>query len=69
MAYMMCHGNCVNCGNLFSFNPDTVPSVRVKGLREPICKPCVDWANAIRQERGLPLIPIMRDSYEAQEVA
>jgi hypothetical protein len=67
MGYMLCTATCVNCKNLFSFNPDLVPSVRVNGVKEPICKTCVEWANPKRVEKGLEPIKILPGAYEAQE--
>jgi len=69
MGYMFCTGPCVNCKKLFTFNPDLVPSTRVNGIKEPICKDCVEWANPIRKERGLEPIPVLRGAYELQECA
>lgn len=51
---------CAICGNIFDFNPDTVPSVR----NHPICHDCVNEANDIRQARGLPPIDIPPGAYQ-----
>lgn len=68
MGYMLCHGECANCHRLFSFNPDFVPSVRVNGHKEPICRACVEWANPLRKEKGLAEIQILPGAYEPQEI-
>jgi hypothetical protein len=58
MAYVMCMGNCITCGMIFIFNPHRVPSIRINGLREPVCLACVTAANPIRVADGLdPIVP------------
>jgi len=68
MAWMTCTGSCCNCKRIFSFNPDLVPSAVVNGHKEPICRACVEWANPLREAKGLPKIPVMPGAYEPQEV-
>jgi len=68
MAYMVATAPCWNCGRVFSFNPSLVPSLRVNGQREAICRPCIERANPIRIERGLEPIPILPGAYEPEEV-
>jgi len=58
-------GTCIGCREPFSFHPNLVPSVRVRGSREPICKACVDKANPERIKRGLAPIAILPGAYEA----
>lgn len=69
MAYMQAIGPCVVCKAIFSFNARLVPSVVIKGIREPICQSCVDRANPERVLRGLPQIKILPGAYEPEEVA
>jgi hypothetical protein len=69
MGYMLCYGCCVNCHQPFSFNPERVPSVRVQGVREPVCRNCIEHANRIRKERGLEEFSIMPGAYEPEECA
>jgi hypothetical protein len=64
MGYAMCTGACIGCGKVFSFNPVRVPSIRIKGSREPICQACVDRVNPTRIANGLePIVPLP-DAYE-----
>lgn len=63
-GYVFCIGSCVNCKKIFSFNPDLVPSVRVNGSKEPICKTCVEWANPIRKAKGLPEAVVLPGAYD-----
>lgn len=68
MAYMHAMSNCFACKQLFTYNPDLVPSIRVNGSREPICQSCVDRVNPMRKANGLePIVPLP-GAYEAQEV-
>lgn len=67
MGYVFCLGTCANCGKTFSFNPVRVPSVRINGTREPICRSCIEGANPVRKANGLAEIEIMPDAYEACE--
>lgn len=60
-------GACVGCKTPFSFHPNLVPSVRVNGSREPICKACVEKANPERVKRGLDPIAVLPGAYEAAE--
>lgn len=39
-GYSIVLGPCVNCGQLFGFNPHHVPSITIKGQREPLCRSC-----------------------------
>lgn len=64
-GWVSCQGFCFGCRRLFSFNPNTVPSVRIDGSREPICRTCVDAANPKRIANGLAPIVVFPDSYEA----
>jgi hypothetical protein len=59
MGYLFAMGVCVGCRNLFSFNPDLVPSIVVNGEREPVCLTCVRRVNPARIANGLePIRPL-----------
>jgi len=63
--YALAYGNCYSCKRLFGFNPVRVPSIRINGVREPICRHCIERANPKRVENGLqPIVPAP-DAYEA----
>jgi hypothetical protein len=63
--YAFCYGECAVCNRAFSFNPVRVPSVRVNGVREPVCLACVEASNPRRVANGLaPIVPAP-DAYEA----
>jgi len=65
MMYAMGYGQCYSCGRPFSFNPVRVPSIRINGSREPICRSCVEVANPKRIKNGLQPIVLHPDAYEA----
>jgi len=66
-GYMFVMGQCFGCGRLFSFNPNKVPSLRINGERQPICRTCIERANPERIKRGLDPIKILPDAYEPEE--
>jgi hypothetical protein len=68
MGYEFCIGNCVACGRVFGFNPRRVPSVVVKGSREPVCAGCMTVANETRKKNGLPELRVLPGAYEPEEV-
>jgi hypothetical protein len=68
MAYMSCMGPCVGCRRVFSFNPDRVPSLRVDGYKQPVCRDCMAKVNVERKEKGLEPFPVQPGAYEAEEV-
>lgn len=69
MAWMTAIGPCVVCKRNFTFNPERVPSVRVKGVREPVCESCLRQANVERKKRGMAPFPEPHpDAYGAEEV-
>jgi hypothetical protein len=66
VGYMIAMGPCVGCGRLFGFNPELVPSITIKGEREPICLVCVKRVNPMRLKNGLPPIEPLPGAYEPE---
>ena len=64
MGYALAMGECCACHRPFAFNPVKVPSIRIRGSREPICKECIDWANPQRIAAGLVPFSYAHDAYE-----
>lgn len=60
MGWVMAIAPCWVCRMPFPFNPLRVPSYQ----GEPICRDCVEQANALRRERGLQPHDILPDAYE-----
>jgi hypothetical protein len=66
MGVAFCTGSCLACRRPFTFNPMRVPSLRVNGVREPICEGCMTGRiNPLRVEKGLPPFEILPGAYEA----
>ena len=56
---------CYVCGSLFSFNPMKVPSMRdSNGVRQAVCRKCVEAANEMRRGKGLEPFSIADGAYE-----
>ena len=66
-GYAIAFAPCLSCGQPFSFNPHRVPSVIVNGVREPVCRSCVERANPIRVAKGLEPFTVYPDAYEPLE--
>ena len=67
MGYYFAFGECYGCKQMFSFNPDAVPSIRIDGVKQPICRNCVDRANPKRVANGLPPIVPLPGAYGVAE--
>ena len=67
MGYYFAFGECYGCKQMFSFNPDLVPSIRINGVKEPICQSCVERVNPQRIANGLEPIRPMAGAYGAAE--
>lgn len=64
MGYALMWGACWSCKQVFSFNPHRVPSIPIEGVRQPICRACIEAANPKRIENGLEPVVIHPDAYE-----
>ena len=61
MGFAFMTGNCWVCRKLFSFNPVRVPSIRDgSGVRQPICRECIEMANRAVSYTHLTLPTILR---------
>lgn len=56
-------GPCWSCKQRMTFDPDRVPSIVVDGIRQPLCRRCVDHANALRRHTGMPPIVPLRGAW------
>ena len=66
MAYAFVVGNCCACGVLLTFNPVRVPSLRVNGSREPLCRAChARWNEIHRTSKGLAPVEAHPDAWGA----
>lgn len=64
MGYIFAHGDCIACGKAFSFAPSKVPSIRVNGDKEPICRACFERWKVMHNKPDHPLDP---GAYEPEE--
>ena len=64
MGYAIVFGPCYQCKQPFGYNPNHVPSLRINNVREPFCRTCIEYANVMRQLRGLESHPIHPEAYE-----
>lgn len=65
-GYVFAMGPCLLCTVPFTFNPNSVPSHRDdKGVKQPICRACINKLNARRAEKDLPPLEIQPDAYSA----
>ena len=65
MGYYSAIGRCAVCCQMFQFNPHKVPSVRIGGVREPICLDCVNEANPRRKAAGIEEIVPLPGAYDS----
>ncbi len=64
MGVALAMSECFGCKRVFAYNPLRVPSIPIRGERQPICLDCVHAVNPKRVANGLaPIIP-HRDAYE-----
>lgn len=57
-GYAVILSPCFRCGGIFTYNPNKVPSVRDQlGVKQPLCRSCVEIIQALQKEMGLPAWP------------
>ncbi len=64
MGFCFAFSKCAACHQPFAYNPLRVPSVRINGVREPICRGCVVEWNVRMVKAGKEPHPIPDDAYE-----
>lgn len=58
MGYWTILGYCAACKRgPFPFNPYRVPSIRVNGIKEPLCRNCAERWNSLHPDRARPISP------------
>lgn len=73
--YYFASAACCFCGQLFTFDPERVPSIPAtadgvitpEGTSRPICADCMDKINRFRVDMGEDPIPILDGAYETTE--
>jgi hypothetical protein len=69
MGYAFMIADCLVCKRAFSFNPNLVPSHRVNGVKEPVCRDCIEAANPVRKKKGLAPLTYAPGAYEPVDEA
>ena len=64
MGYYSLLATCIRCGQPFTCNPARVPSIRIAGVREPVCRACIAAVNPVRIAAGLDPIVALPGAYE-----
>ncbi len=60
---------CIGCKKIITYNPDKVPSLRINGVREPLCIDCFNkWNMHHRLEKGLEPVNIHPLAYTPMKV-
>ena len=67
MGYLLVMGECIGCRRIMHFHPHRVPSIRINGVRQPICQACVDRVNPKRIANGLEPIHVLPGAYDVAE--
>lgn len=81
MGYVSGVGFCGICGQVFTFNPERVPTFPIdlsrppgltrlstEGSAEPVCHPCFDLTNELRKESGLEPNVHLSGAWDGQEI-
>ena len=61
--YALAWSPCVVCKELFGYNPNRVPSITIKGVKQGICRKCIEMANEVFREKNEPEFEIHPDAY------
>ena len=66
-GFVLVHGACAACTRLIAYNPNHVPSIRVRGVKAAICASCHQrWNDMHRVSKGLGPLPIHPQAYEPE---
>ena len=70
MTSIHAYGACIHCRRLMAFNSHFVPSIRVKGRKEPLCQACfTEWNRIHRTSQSLEPEPLHPLAYAPTEEA
>ena len=64
MGYAIVTGKCFGCQEFISYNPHRVPSIRVNGVRQALCRDCVKIVQGNQERAGEPITEIHPQAYE-----
>ena len=57
MGYYVLMAVCAACGRSFTCNPHRVPSLRIRGEREAICRSCAERWIQLHPDAGVRILP------------
>lgn len=57
MGYALMFAECCNCHRTIAFNPHVVPSIRINGVKEPLCRECAERWNELHPNEARPILP------------
>jgi len=67
-GFMLLLTPCVACREIMFCNSSHVPSIRVDGKREPLCRSCFDmWNQLHRIDKDLEPVELHPDAYAPEE--
>jgi hypothetical protein len=64
MGYLSLLATCVACRQPFTCNPYRVPSIPIEGVRQPVCRSCIEAANRRRAALGNEPIAVLPGAYD-----
>ena len=64
--HMFLYAYCIGCGAAFTCSITKVPSLRVNGVKEPVCSLCFERRQKHREANGLPREPLMDGAYDPE---
>ncbi len=64
MGYAIVTGTCFGCQTFFGYNPHRVPSIRIDGERQAICRDCAGIVQGNQRRSGTAVTEIHPEAYE-----
>ena len=64
MGYAIVTGTCFGCQTFFGYNPHRVPSIRIDGVRQAICRNCAGIVQENQRRDNLPVTELHPEAYE-----
>lgn len=68
MGYALCHASCAACHQPVAFNPHLVPSIRINGVKEPLCESCANRWNTLHPENAQVINPRAYEPMDESEL-
>ena len=68
MGYAIVLGFCCSCHKHIEFNPHKVPSIRVNGEREPLCRECAERWNTLHPDIARPIMDGAYEGFDENEL-